>query len=151
MMPAEKIGRVAWIGFIVLSAPCALFCSAMAVIALRMLCIENAGPIESLPPTAMEKCIAWTCLLTHPVLWTASLFFAHRLNGSWKATFPFVLNLVPIVGLLWFAYVVSSAESPHLGWPVWYLGTVAAFLVAGLVAVVLSSLRQPIPSFLSHP
>lgn len=150
MMQAEKIGRFVWIGFIVSSAPCAVFCAAMAVIALRMLSIEDVGPIESLAPTAAEKCVTWICLFAHPILWIASIFLAHRFNNGLRATLPFVLNLVPVAGLLWIAYVVSSAESQDFGWPVWYLGIVAAMLLTGLIAVIASSHPHSRSTLVSH-
>ena len=143
MMQAEKIGRFAWIGFILTSGPSAIFCAAMAVMALPMLSIEGNGPIESLPPTTTEKCVTWTCLLAHPVLWIASIFLAHRFNEGLRATLPFVLNLFPVPGLLWIAYTIYSDESDHLGWPVWYLGTIAVTLLIGLISVTTSSLCHP--------
>ncbi|RYD79661.1 MAG: hypothetical protein EOP84_12755 [Verrucomicrobiaceae bacterium] len=150
MMPAEKIGRFAWIGFIVFSAPCAIFCAAMIVIALRMLFVEDAGPIESLPPIMMEKIVAWTCVFAHPMLWTASIFFAHYFNGGLRAALPFILNIFPVVGLLGISYVVGSAESQHSGWPVYYLSILALALIVGLTAVILTSFRRPHSSALSH-
>ena len=150
MKQVEKIGRFAWIGFIVSSAPCAVFCAAMAVMALRMLSVEDGGPIESLSPTTIERCVTWTCLLAHPLLWTASIFLAHRFNDGLRATLPFVLNLVPVAGLLWIAYVVSSAESQDFGWPVWYLGIVAAMLLTGLIAVIASSHSHSRSTLVSH-
>ena len=150
MMQAEKIGRFAWIGFIVSSGPSAVFCAAMAVIALRMLSAEDVGPIESLPPTTTEKWVTWTCLLAHPVLWTASIFLAHRFNDGLRATLPFVLNLVPVAGLLWIAYLVGSAESQDSGWPIWYLGTIAATLLIGLIAVIITYLSHSRSTLVSH-
>jgi hypothetical protein len=72
----------------------------------------------------------------------ASIFLAHRFNDGLKATLPFVINLVPVGGLLWIAYIMSSAESQNFGWPVWYLGIIAAMLLTGLIAVITSSLSH---------
>jgi hypothetical protein len=141
----EKIGRFTWIGFIVLSGPCAIFCAGTTMIGLPLLFVEEIGPIETIPTTTTETCVAWTSLLAHPILWICSVFYAHRFNAGLRAALPFVLNLLPIVGLLWFVNAVSFTKSQQSIWSLQYLWTIAAALVAGLGAVILSSfLSKPI-------
>lgn len=138
----EKIGRYAWVGFIMLAAPCAILCSVGVIAALPKLFVEDMGPIESPPPHWMEVCLAWLSLVGHPVLWIASIRYAYRFNRGWKASVPFVLNLGPIVGMLWTVYRVDSADGRDSGWAIWYLGALAVLLVTGVVVVGLSQCFQ---------
>jgi hypothetical protein len=111
----------------------------MAVIGLWMLSDEDAGPIESLPPTMIEQSVAWICLVAHPVLWAASIFHAHRFNDGLKAALPFVLNLMPVAAMLWFNCLDGAGEPDRSFWPVWYFGALTATLLVGLAAVFASS------------
>ncbi|HEY8960724.1 MAG TPA: hypothetical protein VIM57_00875 [Luteolibacter sp.] len=143
-MPSEKIGRFAWLGFIVLAVPSALFCVGTLAMVIRLMFIEDVGPIETPPRTTLEIITPWVFLAAHPTVLLLSIFTAHRFNGTYRAMLPFLLNLLPVVGLFYFVRMPGDCESiaNEPTWPAWYLACVAFPLVVGLVASFTSTLRE---------
>jgi hypothetical protein len=143
MTSAEKLSRTAWITYLIAGSPMALFCAAMTLISIRFLFIDDAGPVEEPPLPNLQKVVFWCSMITFQVAWILGFTVAHRFNGKTSRTIPFVANILPMSGLLWFALILTSEEGREFFWMVFYTVGLLALLAIGMVAVLFSARQRP--------
>ncbi len=57
-------------------------------------------------------------------------------------TLPFIANILPMTGLLWFAAILTRNEGREFVWMAFYAGTLWALLAIGMIAALLSGLKS---------
>lgn len=151
MTTLDKIGRAAWISFLVIAGPCALFCAGLVLIGVRMIFVDDIGPIEERHLANPEKAAIWFGLIANPILWIAGILFAHRFNNGYRAVLPFVSSMISIGVLIWIAVLLGLPEDGSSDWVVFYLGALVLLLMIGIGAVIFSNLpRTTIATYASH-
>ena len=139
----EKIGRATWITYLITAIPIALFCAALSLISLRLLFVEDFGPIEKPPLPKFETAILLFSLIALPIVWALGVTIAHRFNQKIRRTIPFLANILPMSGLLWFSVILARDEGWEFVWMVAYTGILLALLGIGMIAALLSTLQRP--------
>ena len=137
MRGTEKIGRATWITYLITATPISLFCTDLCIISVRFLCIEDFGPIEEPPLPTSVKGIVWISTISLPVVWVLGFTIAHRFNQTASRAVPFLANILPITGLLWFSLTLAR-EGGEFVWLVGYTGFLLALLGIGMIATLIS-------------
>lgn len=142
MTGMEKLGRGAWIAFLIAASPVALFGVGMTLLWARSLFLEEMGPVEVDPLPSLPKVVVLSSMISFPITWILGVTIAHRFNGPGLSTIPFLSNLLPTSGLLGFSFILTRDEGGAWVWSTAYTGLLAVLLGLGLVAVLVSAGRK---------
>jgi len=112
------------------------------MISVRFLFIEDFGPIEDPPLPTYAKGIVWISMISLPVVWILGFTIAHRFNQTASRSVPFIANILPITGLLWFSLILAR-EGGEFVWLVGYIGFLLALLGIGMIATLISPHQKP--------
>ena len=143
MKTAEKLGRTAWISYLIAASPIALFCAAMWIGCLLLLSRESIEPLEAPPTPMIERVLITGSFIAFPIVWILGITIAHRFNEGRLVIVPYLANFLPMLGVLWFTVIFTRDEGGEFAWMIYYAGIVFALLVFGIVAVVLSAGQRP--------
>jgi len=122
MKDMDKLGRIAWITFLITATPVALFCVGMTLLWTQSLFTEDIGPIEEPPLLPLQKVIVLSSIISLPITWILGITIAHRFNGPMLKTIPFFANMVPTTGILWFSSILTRDEGGEFVWMTAYCG-----------------------------
>ena len=152
MKDADKIGRTAWITFLITATPIALYCVGMTLLWAQSLFVEDVGPIETPPLPTLQKIIFLSSMISLPITWILGITIAHRFNGAMLRTIPFFANMLPTAGLVWFSYILTRDEGGEFVWMTAYTGILAALLGFGMITALVSARhQQQTPNKAAHP
>ena len=142
MKDTDKLGRTAWITFLIAASPIALFCIGMTFLWIQSLLVEDIGPIEEPPLPTLQKIILLSSMISLPMTWTFGITVAHRFNGAMLQTIPFFANMLPTTGLLWFSFILTCDDGGEFVWMIAYTGVLTALLALGLSAALVSTRQK---------
>ena len=152
MKDTDKLGRIAWITFLIAATPIALFCIGMTFLWIQSLLVEDIGPIEEPPLPTLQKTILLSSMISLPKTWILGITVARRFNGAMLRTIPFFANMLPTTGLLWFSFILTRDEGGEFFWMTAYTGLLAALLALGMIAALVSARqKQQTPNKAAHP
>ena len=137
------LARTAWITFLFAAGPLALFCLAMTILGMRALYWEDSGPVEEPPSSSLEAILVRISVVAFFVTWILGFTMAHRCNRGMLRVMPFLVNLLPMTGLMWLVVRLERDEGSGMGWMTAYTGIVAALLGVGMIAAVISARLEP--------
>jgi hypothetical protein len=144
MTNTERLGKAAWINYLIAATPIALFYAWMMFVLVRFFFIQVIGPLEELPSSVLQQGFFWCSLISLPGTWFFGFAVAHRFDGERLRAIPFIANMLPVSGLLWFASVLRREEGVEFIWMIFYIGFLLVLLVFGLTSVLV--VRKPKPS-----
>lgn len=142
MKDTDKLGRTAWITFLITATPVVLICVGMTFFLIKSLFIEDIGPIDGLPSPTLQKVIILSSMISLPITWILGITIAHRFNGTTLRTIPFFANMLPTSGLLWCSFILTRDEGGGFVWITAYTGFLAALLGLGMIAALASARQQ---------
>jgi hypothetical protein len=138
MKALEKLGKTAWISYLIGASPVALFLAAMWIVAVFLSFRENHGPLEGAPSPFLERIVMMSSFIVFPVVWFLGIAIAHRFNAGRLVIIPFVANILPLLGLFWFAVILTRDEGRDFSWTIYYTGFLVVLLILGIVCVIFS-------------
>ncbi|MDA7881554.1 hypothetical protein N9A94_04550 [Akkermansiaceae bacterium] len=144
MTSSQKIGKAAWISFLIASAPLAILI-VVVFIGTIFLSRENVGPLEDEPTPLIERALILISVITFPIVWFLGLIIAHRFNGVRARLIPFLANLFPVIGLTFFAAELVRDEGSDFVWMIYYICFLILTLAIGIVAAIASICDKPKP------
>jgi len=112
---------------------------------MSFLFVEDMGPIEEPPLPSYRGFMGWCSLTSLSIAWILGFAIAHRFNGRMSSLLPFVANILPMSGLLWFVELLRSEEGDESLWIVLYLGMLLGLLITGIIAALVSLAQAPPP------
>ena len=139
MKDINKLGRTAWVTYLIAATPVALICVGMTLLWIQSFFFEDIGPLEEPPAPPLQKIVFLISMISLPITWVLSITIAHRFNGAMLRTIPFLANILPTAGLVWFAFILSRDEGGEFFWMTAYTGFLIAALAIGMVAAIVST------------
>ena len=137
MIASNKFGRFTWISYLIGASPVAIFCCVMWIACLFVLPADNIGPIDVAPSPFIERFLMISSFIALPVVWILSITIAHRFNTDRLAIIPYIANIIPVLGFLWFAYIMRLEEGSDFTWMMLYASLLLTLLVLGFLTVII--------------
>ena len=141
MAPAN-VGRAAWIAYLTFAIPVAFLSIAMVFGGIDLLFVEPVGVIEGTHTPQWMKVLALGSFAMFPTAWGIGLLLGHRFNGPRQRMIPFLINLVPTIGLLALGVAMMLNGDGGLEWVIVYVAALTAFLLLGTMAAIADRVQQ---------
>ena len=135
----EKFGRRAWVGYLTLSFPLAVFCLGADLLVIHGWFNPDPGPLDAPSPSWVEVVFVGGSVFLLPVFWILGAWLGHRFNGGWKSVIPFVAHFLVLAGLAWGIGQPRPPEEKPMPPLYLYPAFLAPLVMLGLAAALVAA------------